>query len=223
VAAFDLDGTLTRGDTLLPFLGRACGRMAVGVAIGRALPGLFAVAVGLAGRDKVKEKLVGSLLAGRPETELRLEGRRFAEGVVATGLRDDILSRLVWHREQGHQVVIVSASLAPYVEPIGELLGCAAVLSTRLAVGGDGRLTGRFDSANCRGAEKAARLAAWIGSGPGRDGPAAPSIWAYGDSGGDRELLAMADRPYKVRTSRRLAAAPLDAGAGDRSTERAGP
>jgi phosphatidylglycerophosphatase C len=45
---------------------------------------------------------------------------------------------------------------------------------------------------NCRGPEKVARLEAWLA---GR----APRIYAYGNSSGDRELLARADVGVMVR------------------------
>ena len=59
-------------------------------------------------------------------------------------------------------------------------------------------LTGRMDGENVRGPEKARRLDEWIALElPG----AAPFVWAYGDSSGDKELWARADR--SVRFGRR--------------------
>jgi phosphatidylglycerophosphatase C len=52
-----------------------------------------------------------------------------------------------------------------------------------------GRLTGRMVGANCRGAEKVRRLTTWL------DGEPPTRLWAYGNSSGDRELLAAADEP----------------------------
>ena len=40
--------------------------------------------------------------------------------------------------------------------------------------------------------EKAARLRHWLDGAPAE-------VWAYGDSRGDRELLAMADHPVLIR------------------------
>jgi HAD superfamily phosphoserine phosphatase-like hydrolase len=112
--------------------------------------------------------------------------------------------RLEWHRAQGHRIVIVSASLEYYVGPVGDELGVDAVVATRLEVGADGRLTGRYDGRNCRGAQKVARLEQWMeassgddqaraGTHAGRAGHATPFLWAYGNSAGDRRLLSAAD------------------------------
>jgi phosphatidylglycerophosphatase C len=70
------------------------------------------------------------------------------------------------------------------------------VLATRLAVDDDGRCTGALDGANCRGPEKVRRLHAWLDESHG--GRRGVVVWAYGDSTGDRELLADADHPVRV-------------------------
>jgi phosphatidylglycerophosphatase C len=77
------------------------------------------------------------------------------------------------------------------VAPIGRRLGFDTVLATRLEVDADGRLTGRLVGANCRGPEKVARLREW------RSGELVVDF-AYGDSAGDREMLALAGVPMNV-------------------------
>jgi phosphatidylglycerophosphatase C len=93
-------------------------------------------------------------------------------------------------------VVIVSASYEDYLGPVAVHLGAHGVVSTSLDVV-DGRCTGSLRGANCRGHEKVARLDAWLR----QQGLAREDItlWAYGDSAGDRELLAWADHPVWVR------------------------
>jgi phosphatidylglycerophosphatase C len=98
----------------------------------------------------------------------------------------------------------VSASPDAYVRAVGAELGADAVVATRLEVGEDGRLTGRYDGRNCRGEQKAERLRAWVGEHvrPGGDGE--PYLWAYGNSAGDRRLLAEADTGVDVGRLGRL-------------------
>jgi phosphatidylglycerophosphatase C len=191
VAAFDFDGTLTKRDSLLPFLMEVRGRAAVGVAMARLAPRLGLMAVGRADRDDTKERLVTDLLAGYPAAELATAGTRYADR-LATRLRPEVVERLDWHRTSGHELVLISASPAVYLDPLGTQLGFAAVLATRLEIGADGALTGRLDGGNCRGPEKVTRLRGWLGI---RE-PA--EIWAYGDSSGDDELLAFADHAHRV-------------------------
>jgi phosphatidylglycerophosphatase C len=93
-------------------------------------------------------------------------------------------------------VVIVSASYEQYVRVVGDHLGVDAVIATRLEVESE-RCTGRLLGANCRGPEKLVRLRGWLAS-QGLDLDDV-TLWAYGDSTGDRELLAAADHPHWVR------------------------
>jgi phosphatidylglycerophosphatase C len=116
--------------------------------------------------------------------------------IAVRGLRDDVVARLGWHLGAGHRVVIVSASYEPYVRVVADSLGAAGVVATRLEVDAHGMCTGRLDGANCRAAEKVRRLEQWLAQSElSRSGV---ELWAYGDSGGDRELLAFADHPVWV-------------------------
>lgn len=133
-------------------------------------------------------------LRGLVATAIDEAGARHAARIFSGWLRPDTVKRLEWHREQGHRVVLVSASLTPYLVPLGTRLGVDAVLCTQLEVGADGRLTGRLDGPNCRGAEKVTRLETWLTE----SGLGGAELWAYGDSAGDRELLARADHAQLV-------------------------
>ena len=124
--------------------------------------------------------------------------RRARDGVrteVASGwLREDTVARLERHRALGHAVILASASLDPYLVPLGASLGVDGVVCTGLERGPDGRLTGRLAGANCR----ARRRRAGSATGSRGAGLADAELWAYGDSSGDDELLALADHPLRV-------------------------
>jgi phosphatidylglycerophosphatase C len=192
LAAFDLDGTLTRRDTLRPFLLRAIGRDRTYRALFAAsLPLARAAALGGPYRDVAKVAVLQKTLGGLPLATLAEVAEPFADHVVAHGLRRDVRARVDWHREQGHELVLVSASPELYVTPIGRRLGFDAVLATRLEVDAEGRLTGRLQGTNCRGPEKVVRLRAWRGE-------SVSVAYAYGDSAGDREMLALSSIGIKV-------------------------
>ncbi len=192
VAAFDLDGTLTRRDCVTPFLRRAAGRQ-LALALARH-PFMLIAAIARRDRDSLKQLAVGSLL-DKTATELDLLGAPFATQVHERWMREDMRARLQWHQEQGDVTVIVSASFETYVRPLGALLGVNDVVCSRLEFTTDGRCTGRLAGPNCRGSEKERRLRAWLDE---RELGTA-TVWAYGDSAGDRELLAMADRGEWVK------------------------
>ncbi len=200
VAAFDFDGTLTRSDTVVDFLYRACGRRRVVTALGRALAAERTTGRqsrrASARRDRIKERVSLDLLSGRPAAELQAIGAAFAADIQRSRLRPHMVARLEGHKTAGHSVVVVSASYSFYLKPLGEALGLDAVLCTTVEVDGDGICTGRLEGGNCRGAEKVARLEAWADGRPFE-------LHAYGDSAGDAELLSSADVATWVKRSRK--------------------
>lgn len=99
-----------------------------------------------------------------------------------------------WKRWRGEHVrlVIVTASPELTVAPFARGLGADAILGTRLAFDGQDRVTGGFEGLNCRGPEKVARLKAAFGDD-------VELRAAYGDTGGDREMIAAAQiKGYRV-------------------------
>lgn len=199
IAAFDFDGTLTRRDTVLPFLVRTFGARRVGRAVSRVAPTAARARLGLLEgalhhRDVVKERLVHVLFHGEEPTRIAEAGRSFADSIPGR-LQRETMRKVDWHREQGHELVIVSASLLAYLEPFADDHGFDHVIGVGLQVGDDGLLTGRLTGPNVRGPEKELRLRAWLDGAP-------CTLWAYGNSSGDRELLAMADHPVWVTEPR---------------------
>lgn len=193
VAAFDVDGTITREDCVVPFMARVRGRSRVVVRLA-AHPIALGRALITRDRDGVKELATRAAFAGLTHERLEAEGNDFADTVVRTGLRPDVLGRLRWHQAAGHTVVLVSASFEVYLREIGRRLGVDGVVGTRLEVDRTGRCTGRLDGPNCRGAEKVTRLTRWLADNDLVDA----ELWAYGDSSGDTELLAAADHALRV-------------------------
>lgn len=197
MAAFDFDGTITQRDTLGGFLVHAAGGRALGGAFRR---NLRDATVGLrddAARDRGKERIVGQVLAGLTEQRLRALGRSYA-ALLATRFRPATIDRIEWHRSEGHEIVIVSASLVYYLEPVADALGLDGVLGVELAFDDQGVATGALTHANLRGEQKAIRLREWLDATAPADDGRALELWAYGNSSGDDQLLAMADHPQWV-------------------------
>jgi phosphatidylglycerophosphatase C len=195
VAAFDFDGTLTRSDSVVPFLRRVAGGRKLVVELARHAP---SVIVAAARRDRDRLKALATRAAFRGVPRSRLDALALEQGrtIAVRELRADVVARLGWHLEQGHRVVIVSASYEPYVRVVAGALGVSDVVATRLAVDAADVCTGALEGPNCRAAEKVHRLEQWLS----QRGFARIDVelWAYGDSAGDRELLAYADHPVWV-------------------------
>jgi HAD superfamily hydrolase (TIGR01490 family) len=183
VAAFDFDGTLTTRDSLLPFVASVVGWPKVGRAFTSSAP-QFA----RRDRDAAKEKFLAAAVGGMSYDALRAAGASFARSIVIT---PEMQRRVHWHQREGHDIVIVSASLDVYLVDAASRIGITDVLCSSLEVD-DGRVTGRLVGGNCRGPEKAKRLSEFLGD-------ADTTLWAYGDSSGDNEMLALASRPMRVK------------------------
>jgi len=189
VAAFDFDGTLTRGGSVWSFLVRIRGVTPVARAAVAVLPRLVAAALfGGRAADDAKEALFRRTLGGLDASAVSEEAARFGPDHYARRRRADVGARVEQHRRHGHRLVIVSASPELYVRAVADELGFDAVIATRLEVGPDGRLTGRYRGGNCRGGRKLEGLRRWTEA----HAPGA-LVWAYGNSAGDRRLLGGAD------------------------------
>jgi phosphatidylglycerophosphatase C len=193
VAAFDFDGTLVSRDSFGRFLSHLLGPRRLARVLACAGPAMSA-GYRRGGRDGAKAALLARTVAGIPVKDALAAGEEFADR-LAGEIRPEMSDLMDWHDGQGHERILVSASLAVYLEPLGRATGFSQVIATRLEADGDGRLTGRMEGTNVRAAEKALRLQAVIH-------PDA-EIWAYGDSAGDIELLAMAHHPVWVGRRRR--------------------
>jgi HAD superfamily phosphoserine phosphatase-like hydrolase len=155
------------------------------------------VALGRARIDEFKVRAIGRLFAGADPQRLRAVGLAHAWR-VRRRLRPAALERIEWHRAQGHVLVLASASVDFYVEPLARALRFDHVVCTRPAVvaGASGeRCDGTLAGEDCTGAAKVRQLEAVLGP------LAAVELHAYGDSAGDRELLAAARhahwRPFR--------------------------
>ncbi len=190
VAAFDFDGTLTEGGSVMDFLMDVGGPIKVVAATAILSPRLAhgALAGGTVA-DQSKELLFQRVLAGEEAPQVEALAEVFAERHLSRHLRTELRERWERHRQRGDRLVIVSASPDVYVAAAGRLLGADGVVATRLAVDDQGALTGRYEGANCRGAEKLRRLRVWIDE----DSVVPERLWAYGNSRGDLRMLDAAD------------------------------
>jgi phosphatidylglycerophosphatase C len=191
VAAFDFDGTITTRDTMLLFLTAVRDRPTVARVFLRHIPHLLLAMQGGTARDRAKRVVCHDILGGLAGGEAEAAARRTADLVEQSLIRSDIEARLHWHQQEGHRVVVVSASFEAYVKPVAASLGVHEVLATRWEVDDAGVLTGRLAGPNVRGEAKVDLLKGLLGAGFRLD-------YAYGDSPGDTAMLARAQHPVRV-------------------------
>jgi HAD superfamily hydrolase (TIGR01490 family) len=124
--------------------------------------------------------------------------RRLLPRLTATGQ-----AKIEWHKQQGHRVVILSASIEEIVRPVAEYLGLGQdYLCTRLAVQND-RYTGKLDGPLCYGPGKVYWAEQWAIKNNLKFPP--PHSYFYTDSSSDLPLLELVTQPVPVNPSRKLA------------------
>jgi phosphatidylglycerophosphatase C len=204
-AIFDLDGTITRHDTLMPLvlrrLSRRPWRLLRLLAV---VPALLRFA---ADRDRgaLKQSLLRATLRGTPRAELAAFAREFVRDKIARGCFRDALATVRRHRDAGHHLVLMSASVDFYVPEFGRQLGFDQVISTEVRWDGD-RLDGALISANRRGEEKARCLRELFLRRPD------PETFAYGNSASDLPHLRLVRHGMLVNGSAAARRAAVELG-----------
>jgi HAD superfamily hydrolase (TIGR01490 family) len=190
VAAFDFDGTITRRDTLIEFIRFARGDMRFLLGFLLYSPLLVAFKLKLYPNWKAKQRIFTHFFGGMAYADFQRLCEDFFREKGRALVYQEAESCIRRHLAEGDEVVIISASVEDWVRPFAKAMGVKRLLATRLELTAEGRLTGRFATANCYGAEKVQRLRTLF---PSRD---EITLTAYGDSRGDKELLAYADVPH---------------------------
>lgn len=191
VAAFDFDGTITTRNTLPLFFLHAAGKWHTFKKIFRRFPSLIGYTTRLTSRQEIKEIFLTDFFAGMSVCQLKELGESFARSKVMHQLiRPAAKRRIEWHKRQNHRCILVSASLDIFLHPWAKQAGFDHVICSELQVNATGHITGKLQGINCWGQEKRRRLEAFLGSKENF------TLYAYGDSRGDKEMLAYADHAF---------------------------
>ncbi len=195
LVAFDFDGTLTVKDSFMAFIAWRSGAPRFLLGMIQLIPAALAY---LIHRDRglIKKATVKIFLGGLDKKTLEASANEFAQVAAGKLLRPDALAAWKGWGSQGAERVIVTASPEILVAPFAKRLGAAGLIGTRLAFDEQDRVTGEFIGPNCRAAEKVVRLTEIYG-------PDLHLAAAYGDTSGDTEMLAAAERKgYRVFTQK---------------------
>lgn len=184
IALFDLDGTITRADTMLEFLALAKGKGKAYLLLASTLPVWCLSKIRLVAADAPKRSLMRRAFSGEPVVEMERYAEWFGAEHMPQLVRPAAMECIRQHIREGHEVIVVTASCSLWVEPWCRLQQIE-LIATELEVH-DGVLTGRLATPNCKGAEKIRRIHALLGD------TASLDIHAYGDTPSDRPMLGLA-------------------------------
>lgn len=195
IVFFDFDGTLTKTDTLFAIIRYIKGEKEFRRGMRKLLPHLIKFKLKLISAQAAKEKVLTYFFKGMPMAEFKAKCGEFGYMDLPVHIRKGARDTISEYLKEGFRVVVVTASAEEWVRPfcVGmriELLG------SKMEVDADGLITGKLLGLNCNGAEKVCRIKAHVNL------EEYDPIHAYGDSSGDKHMLALAGRNAYFRPFR---------------------
>lgn len=200
LALFDLDNTLLAGDS-----DHAWGEFLIAKGL------VDAVAYQQANDQFYRDYQAGQLdiytylaFALQPLTRFSLEQlqqlhKNFMDSHIARLLQPKAQELLQHHRQQGHTLLIITATNRFIAAPIAAHLGVEHLLATDLEIS-NGRYTGAVLGTPCFAQGKVVRLQAWLQA----NGAHLSGSYFYSDSINDVPLLEQVDNPVAVDPCPRL-------------------
>ncbi|ONH35280.1 HAD-IB family phosphatase [Protofrankia sp. BMG5.30] len=195
LAVFDLDGTLVSSTVIESYLWlRLADQNAVArgrelASLARALPGYIRAER----RDRGHLiRAVYTRYAGADPDELARLVDEVAGDILLRRVKPAAIRRVREHREAGHRTVLLTGAVEVLTRPLTPLFD--EIVATGLALGSDGRYTGRLTSAPLVGDARAA----WLSHYAGRVGANLRASWGYADSQSDLPMLRAVGNPVAV-------------------------
>ncbi len=187
IAFFDFDGTITSRDTLFEIIRFQKGNVSFYAGMLLLSPALVLFKLKLVSSHTMKQLVLRYFFRGTPVADFRKECDAFCHQRLPGLLRSQALVAIKKHQAQGDQVTVVTASAQDWVAPWCAAMGISCI-ATQLEVK-DELLTGNILGLNCNGDEKVCRIRNEY------DLAGFETVYAYGDSSGDKAMLAIAGVP----------------------------
>ena len=188
IAFFDFDGTITTDDSLIKFIRFVVGDVKTLWGMIILSPMLVVYKLKLIPNYKAKQMMLSYFFKGMNEHQFQKVAEEYSLKHIDTILRPKAMERITWHKDLGHKVIIVSASIECWIRAWCDQ-NDLDLIATRLEIKDD-LMTGKFLTKNCYGIEKVNRVKEAYNLDD------YDRIYAYGDSRGDKELLGLADKSF---------------------------
>ena len=188
IALFDLDGTIIKTNSLIGFIKFAKGGFKTYSGFLFFLPILIAYRLRVFPNYLAKELIFSYFFKGMTESGFETLSKAFSLSYLDKNINKDAIKKILWHKKNGHEVVVVSASIESWIKPwceINDLQLIATKIESK-----DGLITGKFLSKNCYGKEKCNRIKKKYNL------KNYDYVYAYGDSRGDKQMLELANESY---------------------------
>jgi phosphatidylglycerophosphatase C len=108
LALFDFDGTITNGDTFIPFMKEVIPSSRIFRGRLLLLPTILGYRAGVFSASCVRKQVVRIGLKGFTKVDIDAKGKRYASQYLPILLRPNALERLRWHQDVGDRVIMIS-------------------------------------------------------------------------------------------------------------------
>ncbi|MFT6210228.1 MAG: HAD superfamily hydrolase (TIGR01490 family) [Bacteroidia bacterium] len=188
LALFDFDGTISSKDSFVAFMKFTHGTPIFAYRMAMGLLTFAGWKLGLVKSHYTKVKALRSFYKDWTEEQMTDARKRFTSEVIPTILFPKAIAKINWHKEQGHRVIVVTASCDAWLSDWTRQMGLE-ILSTEMELK-NGVHTGELSKPNCRGKEKVNRIKQHL------ELESYSEVYAYGNDHGDNQMLAIADHPH---------------------------
>lgn len=188
IAFFDFDGTITKKDSTAKFIRYFVGDIAFIKGVIILLPFIIAYKIKILSNNEIKKKLITYFFKDINIKNFTEKAREFSLNMIDPIIRKKALDRILWHKKNGDELVIVSASINLWLLPWCEK-NKIRLIATELEVINN-RITGNLISNNCYGPEKVKRILESYNLSN------YTCIYSYGNSRGDHEMLEIATQKF---------------------------
>ncbi len=201
VAFFDFDGTIIKGDSIVPYF--RYGFKTGFIPFKSLMKALWAY--GLFSLKRISDEEAKGRSLGFLKGKTKKETDQWAEDFFNERLKKRCFKKALGEMEElkkkGVKIIIVSASQDVYMQAVKKGLEVDAVIATRCALDENDVHLGCLGSNNCKGFEKTLRIAEYMAS-AGMDVDFEASF-SYGDSLSDVPMLELTRYPTIVNGKRK--------------------
>lgn len=188
LAIFDFDGTITYKDSFLEFLKFYRGKFKFYLGFFLLSPIMVLFVLKIIPNWKAKEAALAYFFKGEDFHFFSKRCKEFSERVLPQLIRPKALEAILEHKSSGARLVVISASAENWLIDWCKEYDLE-LLATKLEVNNQ-KITGKINGNNCYGAEKECRLNEYLVLTDYQE------IYVYGDSPGDKSILALATHPF---------------------------
>lgn len=188
LALFDFDGTISHKDSMVDFIQFAVGHRRYYSGLIKQSPMLLSYLLKRTSNSKAKQLFMAHYLSHLTVQQFEALANDYARNQLPAIIRPKAVEQIQWHQQQQHRIVIISASVEDWLKPWTEQIR-VDLIASHLDKAGP-LINGRLHGVNCHGTEKVTRLKKHLTLDDYN------YIYAYGDSFGDTDMLALADEPH---------------------------